>query len=187
MLPGGADRWIPTVLVSIAAIPVAVAASLILGRWRIRRGVAPADATRTAWTEVGIVATTVPWIWMILTPLAGPGRVYLIPFVDLENQFQHEPLWLLMQIGGNLLVFAGFGFLAPIRWPIGIGWVIVIAGLASASVESLQYLLHLGRVASVDDVLVNTIGAGLAAACSLRLVVPVARPAGWVDMYIDGV
>jgi hypothetical protein len=42
-------------------------------------------------------------------------------------------------------------------------------------VESSQYLLHLGRVASVDDVLVNAVGAGLAAACSRWLVVPVVR------------
>ncbi len=164
-------------VVSVAAIPIGVAAALTLGQLRVRRGVASAEATRTAWTEVGMVATTFPWIWMILTPLAGPGRVYLIPFVDLADQLHHEPLWVVTQIGGNLLVFAGLGFLAPIRWPVGIGSVLVAAGLASASVEALQYLFHLGRVASVDDVLVNTVGAGLAAVLSRRLVAPAVRPA----------
>ncbi|MCF4123280.1 VanZ family protein [Antribacter sp. KLBMP9083] len=37
-----------------------------------------------------------------------------------------------------------------------------------ALVEVLQYALDLGRVSSVDDVLLNTAGALLAAACSYR-------------------
>lgn len=46
-----------------------------------------------------------------------------------------------------------------------------VAGLAaglSVAVEVLQYVLGLGRVSSVDDVLVNTAGAVLAALCSRR-------------------
>jgi glycopeptide antibiotics resistance protein len=35
-------------------------------------------------------------------------------------------------------------------------------------VEVLQYVLDLGRVSSVDDVLVNAVGAVLAALCSRR-------------------
>ena len=115
-----------------------------------------------------MVATTVPWLFMILTPLPEPGLVYLIPFSDLRGQFHHPPAYVVEQIGGNLLVFAGFGFLAPIRWRIGPQWILLAAGLASATVETLQWALHLGRVASVDDVLVNASGALLAALCSRR-------------------
>ncbi|MFC4629610.1 VanZ family protein [Promicromonospora alba] len=44
----------------------------------------------------------------------------------------------------------------------------VLAAGVSTTVEALQYVLDLGRVASVDDVLVNTVGAVLAALCSRR-------------------
>jgi glycopeptide antibiotics resistance protein len=72
------------------------------------------------------------------------------------------------QIVGNLLVFAAFGFLAPIRWQIRPLWVVAAAAAASTTVETLQWVLGLGRVSSVDDVLVNAAGAGLAALCSRR-------------------
>ena len=61
-----------------------------------------------------------------------------------------------------------YGFLAPVRWSIHPLWVVATAAAASATVEFLQWALHLGRVASIDDVLVNAAGAGLAAACSRR-------------------
>ena len=69
MLPGGIDTWIPVVGVTTAALPAAVAAAVVLRRWRIGRGTPAAIASRTAWTEVSMVAGTLPWIWMILTPL----------------------------------------------------------------------------------------------------------------------
>ena len=73
-----------------------------------------------------------------------------------------------MQLGGNLAVFAGFGALAPVRWRLR-GWqVVAAAAVGSATVESLQHLLGLGRVASIDDVLLNTCGAGLAALVTRR-------------------
>ena len=46
--------------------------------------------------------------------------------------------------------------------------VAALAAVCSVTVESLQYLLDLGRVASVDDVLLNTGGAVLAALMSHR-------------------
>jgi hypothetical protein len=154
--------------VSILALPVAAAVAWLLQRARVRRGMTSAEAWRTAATEVGMVVGTGPWLWMILTPLPGPGLVYLVPLSDLRNQLHHPPLWVLYQVTGNLLVFAAFGFLGPIRWRISPLWVVAIAAGASATVETLQWALALGRVASVDDVLVNTTGAGLAALCSRR-------------------
>ena len=48
-------------------------------------------------------------------------------------------------------------------------WLVaLIAAVGSVTAESLRYLLGLGRVASVDDVLLNTCGAVLAAPASLR-------------------
>lgn len=165
---GGQDRWLPVVVVSFLSLPLAGAVTWLLARARADRGVISTDAWRTSAAEVGMVVGTVPWLWMILTPLPEPGLVFLVPLTDLWSQLHHPPLWVFYQITGNLLVFAAFGLLAPIRWRIRPLWVIAIAAAGSATVETLQWALQLGRVASIDDVLVNATGAGLAAVGSRR-------------------
>jgi glycopeptide antibiotics resistance protein len=97
---------------------------------------------------------------------AGAG--FLAPFSDLLEKFHHPPAYVLEQIGGNLLVLTGFGFLGPIRWRIHPQWIVEIAASSSAAAETLQWALRPGRVASVDDVLVNTVGALLAVVCARR-------------------
>jgi hypothetical protein len=165
---GGQGRWLPVVLASVLALPVAAGVTRLLVWARVRRGMTPGNAWRTALTEVGMVVGTLPWLWMILSPLPESGLVYLVPLTDLWNQIHHPPAWALYQITGNLLVFSAFGFLAPIRWRLRPLWIVTVAATASATVELLQWALDLGRVASVDDVLVNTTGAGLAALWSRR-------------------
>jgi len=165
---GGQSRWLPVVLVAIGTVPAAAGVAWLLAQWRVGRGLGDREAWRRSATEVGMVLGTLPWLWMILTPLPDEGLVHLIPFADLAGQF-HKPLvWVFYQIGGNLLVFAAFGFLAPVRWRIRPLWIVTTAAVASITVEILQWALHLGRVASVDDVLINAAGAGLAALCSRR-------------------
>ncbi len=115
--------------------------------------------------EALMIAGTVPWIYLILLP-GVHHAVYLIPFTDLAEQFRVGLRFAAWQIGGNLLVFAAFGFGAPIRWRIGPLTVLATAAATSACLEFIQYAMAAGRVASIDDVLVNTVGAGLAAACS---------------------
>jgi glycopeptide antibiotics resistance protein len=162
------SRWVLVVVVGVCAVPIGILVAYALARRRMRHGMAPREAWWRSATEVGMVAGTVPWLFGILTPMPGDGLVHLIPFEDLADQFTHPPMWIVYQIGGNLMVFAAYGFLAPVRWPIGPLWVMATAAVASATVEFLQWALHLGRVASVDDVLVNAAGAGLAALCSRR-------------------
>jgi hypothetical protein len=164
----GQGRWLPVVLVSFCALPAGALAARLLVSARVRAGLGAREAWRRSLTEVGMVLGTAPWLWMILTPLPDEPLVHLIPFSDLAGQLDREPLWVAFQIGGNLLVFAAYGLLAPIRWPIRPLWVVITAAAASATVEALQWALHLGRVTSVDDVLINATGAGLAALCSRR-------------------
>jgi VanZ like family len=164
----GQGRWLPVIVVAIGALPAAALAAHLLAATRARAGLPAADAWRRSLTEVGMIIGTTPWLWMILTPLPDDPLLHLIPFEDLYGQFQRPLLWILFQVGGNLLVFAAYGFLAPIRWPIRPLWVVVTAGAASVTVEVLQWALHLGRVTSVDDVLLNAAGAGLAALASRR-------------------
>ncbi len=156
------DTFNGVVLLTVAAAPVAVLVVFLLV-WR-RTGPRP---WRTSVAEVGMVYGTVPWVWMTMLPgsHAGevPGRFSLIPLRDL----------LTMSAGGivgNLLVFAALGFFAPLRFPVvaSIPRVLALGAGCSMLVEIAQYVLRLDRVSSVDDVLLNATGAGLAALVSRR-------------------
>jgi hypothetical protein len=139
-----------------SAIGLPLAGLLAAGLARRRGG--------RAFVEVYLVAGTLPWLWMILTPEpSGTRRVSLVPLRDLTTL---APRDLVVQIGGNLLVFAALGALLPVRWPVGTPVVLLTAAVAAVAVEVLQFVLALGRVSSVDDVLLNVLGAGLAAQLS---------------------
>jgi glycopeptide antibiotics resistance protein len=163
-------------IASAVAVPVLVA--MVTLRARGFASVGPTRGDRHPWwvaaTEVGAIAGTLPWLWMILTPLPQPGAVHPMPFQEVSGYFSVPPTEALVQVVGNLAVFAAAGALAPVRWRLGRGTgavLAVVAGFAAAGsvlVETLQWALHLGRVTSVDDVLLNTAGAALAALVTRR-------------------
>jgi glycopeptide antibiotics resistance protein len=162
------QRWIPVVVVAVAVLPIGWAAARLLAARRVHRGV-PADlAWRRSWTEVVMVGGTLPWLWMILTPLQAPRDVRLVPFVDLAELLDGGPAAVFFQFVGNLLVFAAFGFAVALRTPLVTATIVAVAASASVLVETLHYTLALGRVSSVDDVLLNAAGAGLAALAARR-------------------
>jgi glycopeptide antibiotics resistance protein len=107
---------------------------------------------------------------MILTPVGDGRAASLVPLKDLADVFGDRPSVIVAQLGGNLVVFAAAGFFLPIRTVLfaGLARVGVCAALASATVEIAQYGLAMGRVSSVDDVLLNALGAVIAAALSHR-------------------
>ena len=90
-----------------------------------------------------------------------PGRVSLVPLLDLFAMGR-------AQVVGNLLVFAALGFFAPLRFAAlaSVPRILALAAGCSVLVEVAQYVLWLDRVSSVDDVLLNAAGAGLAALAS---------------------
>ncbi|GAA4571606.1 hypothetical protein GCM10023193_60990 [Planotetraspora kaengkrachanensis] len=156
------------VIAAVLALPAAALAALLLARRRGRRG-HPAPL-RTAVADVVLVAGTAPWIWMILTP-GTLQLVHLVPLVDLADQITlMTPGGAFVQIGGNLLVFAALGAMLPVRSArfASFGAVAAVAATGSLTVEVLQYVLRLGRVSSVDDVILNTAGAVLAALVTRR-------------------
>jgi hypothetical protein len=162
--------WAPVIAATIVALPLAAIAVAGLAAWRIRTGLGRGRAWLAGAAEVGMVVGTLPWIWMILTPGSGPGTraTELIPGRGLAELLTGEPGAAVVQVGGNLLVFAAFGFLAPLRWRLGLLAVASLAAAGSTVVEVLQYALQLGRVSSVDDVALNTLGAVLAGLASRR-------------------
>ena len=120
---------------------------------------------RMSVAEVGMVYGTAPFVWMTMMPGSGagivPGRVSLVPLRDLVTMGP-------VGIGGNLLIFAALGFFAPIRFAAmaSVPRLVALGGGCSVVVETAQYVLHLDRVSSVDDVLVNAAGAMLAGLAS---------------------
>ena len=174
----GWHGWVGTftgvALITVAVLPLAVLAVWALARRRSITGTTPAWAWRMSLAEVGIVYGTVPWVWMIMLPGdragGGAGRVSLVPLRDLLTILADGPTRATGQIVGNLLVFAALGFLAPLRFAAlaSVPRILALAAGCSVLVEAAQYVLRLDRVSSVDDVLLNTAGAGLAALASRR-------------------
>jgi len=172
----GWHGWVGTftgvALVTVAVLPLAALAVWVLARRRSRTGTT--SAWRMSLAEVGIVYGTVPWVWMIMLPGgradAVPGRVSLVPLQDLLTIFASGPLRATGQVVGNLLVFAALGFFAPVRFAAlaSLPRILALAAGCSVLVEAAQYVLRLDRVSSVDDVLLNAAGAGLAALASRR-------------------
>jgi hypothetical protein len=171
---GRVGTFTGVVLITVAVLPLAALAAWALARCRIFTGTTPVRAWRTSLTEVGIVYGTAPWVWMIMLPGsrngAVPGRVSLVPLRDLLTILSGAPLTVMVQVVGNLLVFATLGLLAPLRFAAlaSLPRILALAAGCSVLVETAQYVLRLDRVSSVDDVLLNTAGAALAALASRR-------------------
>ena len=181
--------WVGTftgvAFITVAALPLATLAVWALARRRSATGTTPAWAWRMSLAEVGIVYGTMPWVWMTMLPgdRAGtvPGRVSLVPLRDLLTILADRgPVELTGQVVGNLLVFAALGFFAPLRFAAlaSVPRILTLAAACSVLVETAQYVLQLDRVSSVDDVLLNTAGAGLAALASRRWWRATARASG---------
>ncbi|WP_084127507.1 VanZ family protein [Demequina sp. NBRC 110054] len=111
---------------------------------------------------------------------AGPRSVSLVPFAEIVELIANSVWWQVpfVQIGGNVAMFVPLGLLLAIdaRWGIGRS---VLAGLVLViAIETAQFALATGRVASVDDVILAVVGAllgALLAKGALRMV-RMARP-----------
>ena len=163
--------WIHTyesvALITLAALPLAMLIAWALAHRRRHAGSTRTSAWRQSLAEVGILHGTLPWLWLTLLPASGGrpahGAVSLEPLQDMTTM----PTY---QIVGNLLGFVALGLLAPIRFPAlaSISRILAVAAAGSILIETAQYALQLDRVSSVDDIILNTVGAGLAAFASRR-------------------
>lgn len=157
------DTFNGVVLVALVTLPAAALVAWFLARRR--RAAGAESAWRLSLAEVGMVHGTVPFLWLTMMPGAGagvvPGRLSLVPLRDLATM---GPLG----IAGNLLVLASLGFFAPMRWAAlaSVPRILALGAGCSVLIETAQYVLRLDRVSSVDDILVNTTGAVLAALAS---------------------
>ncbi|MFG2819059.1 VanZ family protein [Kitasatospora sp. NPDC048365] len=161
------DTFNGVVLMTLVAVPFALLVAGALAYRRRAAGVGGGVAWRLSLAEVGMVYGTVPFLWLTLMPGEGAGvlpeRVSLVPLRDLVTMGA-------LGIAGNLLVFAALGFFAPMRFAAlaSVPRVLALGAGCSVLVETAQYVLRLDRVSSVDDVLVNAVGAVLAGLASRR-------------------
>ncbi|MBL6280355.1 VanZ family protein [Micromonospora fiedleri] len=172
MIPGGYLRWLPVVATAVALVMAGLVGTRHLVACYRKRGVPAGLAARRAWATTVMSVWTLPWLVVVLTPLDAPRDVRLVPLRDLVEILADPPLTAFFQIVGNLLVFAAVGFGLGMGWQVRLTHVVIVAAGMSTAVEVLQYALALGRVSSIDDVLLNTAGAGLAVLAARRLPVP---------------
>jgi glycopeptide antibiotics resistance protein len=155
--------WFGTVngvaLITVLALPVAALVVWALARRRSAAGVT--SPWRMSLAEAGIVYGTVPWVWLIMLAGGQVKAVNLVPLRDLLTMSAS-------QVVGNLLPFVALGFFAPLRFAslASLPRILALAAGCSLVVETAQYVLPMDRVSSVDDVLLNAAGAGLAALAS---------------------
>ena len=107
-----------------------------------------------------------PLVWDPVFGEAGPPRINGIPLRSILDIVQHTaPMTALRQIGGNLLLLAPLGLLAPLAFPrlrtAGRSFWLILA--AAVGIEAVQLLLSLltgvpNRVVDIDDVLLNLLG-----------------------------
>lgn len=142
-------------------------------RWR-RRGISVSVALWRAGSDIIVAGNFALVAILTLTP-GGTGReLNLIPFKEIADLWLHPTLASAprVEIIGNFLLFVPAAAVLYARRRIAIGTtaergriafrtVRTIGGIA-AGIEVVQYLLALGRIASITDVLLPTIGASAA-------------------------
>lgn len=149
------QRWGYVWATMALLLPVAILATVVT-RW-----VRPSKSWRRSIAEVGMVFGTVPWVWMVLTPVEvppGTTMVHLVPLTDIVALVRRGQA--VVQIVGNLGVLFALGAFAPVRWSAfgGFGRLFLLGAACSLGLETLQRVLATGRVFSVDDILLNAIG-----------------------------
>jgi hypothetical protein len=157
------EHWHTVWITTAVLVPLTVLVLTGMVRHRLRSGAPRERAWLWSLAEAAMVLGTLPWVWMTLTPVQVPDGtvlVYLVPLSDLRAQLTQPLLWVVAQVGGNLLVFCALGAGAPVRSaalasPVRL---LLLGAGCSLAIELSQRLFVAGRVFSVDDVLVNAVG-----------------------------
>lgn len=113
---------------------------------------------------LGVGLVTGPSLYQLLVRHLPTPRIELVPFVDIISVLTDNTtpgLGAFANIVGNLILLAPLGFLLPLFWRYfdSARRTILFAGGLSLSIELIQ--LVAGGVTSVDDLILNTVGAAL--------------------------
>ena len=108
---------------------------------------------------LALVASVVAILGLTLVPIDSADEdLQLLPFSHIVDALTPPVGTELVEMVLNVLLFLPFGAALSLR-RISIGVTILVAAALSATVELAQLLVISGRTTSVDDVLLNTIGA----------------------------
>jgi len=95
-----------------------------------------------------------------LSPRPGGTLVELVPLTDLREAVGERDLGLLLKSVANVLLFVPFGAALGL-YDVSLRAALVAGATLSSVVEVVQFAVVPGRTSSVDDVVLNTVGAVL--------------------------
>ena len=102
---------------------------------------------------------------MLFSPVTSTTHAHFIDLhllTTLRASFENHIMF--AQMAGNLLLLCWLGFLLPLAFrPIRPWMAVLIAAVTSVGVETVQYVITVGRVSSISDVVFNTVGAAAGA------------------------
>ena len=109
---------------------------------------------------------------LTLTPIRGDGVIEVSELGDILEALSESDtqflLGFLLEAAANILLFVPFGAALSLRG-LSIGKAAGYGLVLSAAVEGAQWLLIPGRTTSLDDVVLNTLGAVMGHALLTRL------------------
>lgn len=147
---------VPLALTVGAALALAVAAA---GRTERQQTSLGRLASRPIWVDIALLASVAGILALTLNPKNEQNEIQLIPFGDIFDALL-APVdeRLLLAAAANLLLFIPFGAALNMRG-LSLGKTVLVAFGLTVCVEGAQLLFVSGRTTSVDDLLLNTLGA----------------------------
>jgi glycopeptide antibiotics resistance protein len=122
--------------------------------------------------NLSLFASVVLIASLTLTPIGGDNVIEVSELGDVVEAFSESDTQFLMdfllEAAANILLFVPLGAALSLRG-LSIGKTAGYGFLLSVAVEGLQWLVIPGRTTSLDDVLLNTLGAVLGHALFNRL------------------
>lgn len=140
-------------LLVVLMLPLAGSAAI---GWLRRRG----SSTAAVLAAFGFGLAVVVTVWLTLTPIVPAGQAPRIAILDpIEGAWGWDAIaW--RPVIDNVALFVPLGAFAAAAWPrrpLVLVWLGCVA--MSVAVETLQYLIPMGRVANAADVIANATGA----------------------------
>lgn len=140
----------------LVVLLVPLAGSAAIG-WLRRRG---SSTTAAVLAAFGFGLAVVVTVWLTLTPIMPAGQAPRIAILDpIEGAWGWDAIaW--RPVIDNVALFVPLGAFAAAAWPrrpLVLVWFGCVA--MSVAVETLQYLIPIGRVANAADVIANATGA----------------------------
>jgi glycopeptide antibiotics resistance protein len=110
------------------------------------------------YAAVLVVVTLLPIAW-VRRPIDHSPQ--LVPFEGIVGELKNSPVAYLAELFGNVLLFAPLGFLLPLLVPAMRRWwqALAVGAGVSLAIELYQLVWPGVRKPSVNDLLMNTLGA----------------------------